>query len=269
MSKQDVIDYVMNTPHNTNPAILGQKLDEMGVQADWNQNDPTKADYVKNRTHYIEPAELYEVDMAKLGIDSSLVEGAKPGTFIAMVDEEVAQMFFDNWEKLSFIYPDGTILSESEMETSTIGTAIVNSTYGDLSIGSFPMRGQLSANVQGILRLTLKEEVIHKIPEKYLPDSIGGGIGNVIVINIDEDNAENQVYPEGLYNTIHNMITSNIFDTFIVAGFASAQYQRSSHSYICRIETVDDGYLLVPADYISNRHLHVRPDDTGYIEWMD
>ena len=30
MSKQDVIDYVMNTPHNTNPAILGQKLDEMG-----------------------------------------------------------------------------------------------------------------------------------------------------------------------------------------------------------------------------------------------
>ena len=108
----------------------------------------------------------------------------------------------------------------------------------------------------------------HKIPGKYLPDGFGG-VGNVIVININEDDDQNQIYPEGLYDTIHNMITSNVFNTFIAVGFVSAQYKRSSHSYIVRIETVDDGYLLVPADYISNRYLHVRPDDTGYIEWMD
>ena len=30
MSKQKVIDYVLETPNNTNPAILGQFLDEMG-----------------------------------------------------------------------------------------------------------------------------------------------------------------------------------------------------------------------------------------------
>ena len=29
MSKQDVIDYVFETPLNTNPAILNQKLDEL------------------------------------------------------------------------------------------------------------------------------------------------------------------------------------------------------------------------------------------------
>ena len=29
MSKQDVMDYVFETPHNTNPAILNQKLDEL------------------------------------------------------------------------------------------------------------------------------------------------------------------------------------------------------------------------------------------------
>lgn len=29
MSKQDVIDYVFETPHNTNSAILNQKLDEL------------------------------------------------------------------------------------------------------------------------------------------------------------------------------------------------------------------------------------------------
>ena len=29
MSKQDIADYVFKTPHNTNPAILNQKLDEL------------------------------------------------------------------------------------------------------------------------------------------------------------------------------------------------------------------------------------------------
>ena len=158
----------LNLIVNDNGAAKQIAASAVGVQADWNQNDPTAADYVKNRPFY-----------------------------------------------------------------------------------------------------EAQDGAVHKISKKYLPDGIVSGMGNVIVINIDEDNAENQIYPEGLYNTIHNMITSNIFNTFIVAGFASAQYQRSSHFYICRIETVDDGYLLVPADYISNRYLHVRPDDTGYIEWMD
>lgn len=55
MSKQDIADYVFKTPHNTNPAILNQKLDELveesssGVQPDWNQNDETAPDYIKNR----------------------------------------------------------------------------------------------------------------------------------------------------------------------------------------------------------------------------
>jgi hypothetical protein len=53
MSKQDVIDYVMETPHNTNRAVLEGLVDtaveEGQVQADWDQNDPTAKDYIKNR----------------------------------------------------------------------------------------------------------------------------------------------------------------------------------------------------------------------------
>ena len=30
MTKQQIIDYVLETPHNTNPAILGQMIDEIG-----------------------------------------------------------------------------------------------------------------------------------------------------------------------------------------------------------------------------------------------
>ena len=51
MSKQDVIDYVMETPHNTNRAVLEGLVDtaveESQVQADWDQNDETAKDYIK------------------------------------------------------------------------------------------------------------------------------------------------------------------------------------------------------------------------------
>ena len=31
-----------------------------GIQPDWNQNDNTKPDYVKNRTHYVEKVTVLE-----------------------------------------------------------------------------------------------------------------------------------------------------------------------------------------------------------------
>lgn len=71
MSKQDIIDYVMDTPHNINPAILNQKLGEMEVQPDWNQNDPTAPDYVKNRPFYTEMVEEVILD-GELEYDSEL-----------------------------------------------------------------------------------------------------------------------------------------------------------------------------------------------------
>lgn len=53
MSKQDVVDYVMETPHNTNRTVLEGLVDtaveESQVQADWNQNDTSASDYIKNK----------------------------------------------------------------------------------------------------------------------------------------------------------------------------------------------------------------------------
>lgn len=61
MSKQDVINYVMETPHNTNRAVLEGLVDtaveESQVQSDWDQNDETAKDYIKNRICYEETGE--------------------------------------------------------------------------------------------------------------------------------------------------------------------------------------------------------------------
>ena len=50
MDSQEIVNYIMNTPNNTNPAILKQMIEEKsGTQADWNQNDKNAPDYIKNR----------------------------------------------------------------------------------------------------------------------------------------------------------------------------------------------------------------------------
>ena len=54
----NLFDYVMQTPANTNPAVLSSEIskaiEESQVQADYAQNDPSKKDYIKNRPIYVE-----------------------------------------------------------------------------------------------------------------------------------------------------------------------------------------------------------------------
>ena len=58
--------------------VIKSTLDKLGVQSDWNQNDDTQPDYVKNRTHYEEsayvdyvlnmrPTEITEFSIAEVG----------------------------------------------------------------------------------------------------------------------------------------------------------------------------------------------------------
>lgn len=55
-TKDDIIKYALHTPENTNPSVLGGLLSDLqegkSIQSDWNQNDETAVDYVKNRPFY-------------------------------------------------------------------------------------------------------------------------------------------------------------------------------------------------------------------------
>lgn len=170
MNKQEVIDYVMSTPYNVNRTILSQSLDEIGTQADWNQNDSTKADYVKNRTHYTETNEtIYEVAIENGVFDT--------GT----TTKEVAYAFFNNLENVTFTTEDGSIIAIADCEITNYGGYII-ATLGELKLTIMvdPL-WKFMASENGIFNLTLREEVVHKIPEKYLPDNIGGGTAPLIV----------------------------------------------------------------------------------------
>lgn len=86
MSKQDVIDYVMETPHNTNRAVLEGLVDtaveESQVQADWNQNDTSASDYIKNKP---------TIDTALSSISENAVQNKVVKTAIEEVQNTVKE----------------------------------------------------------------------------------------------------------------------------------------------------------------------------------
>lgn len=52
MTDEKIIEYVMDSSENTNPSVLDSMLKSNKVQPDWEQNDETAPDYVKNRPFY-------------------------------------------------------------------------------------------------------------------------------------------------------------------------------------------------------------------------
>ena len=108
MSKQDVIDYVMETPHNTNRAVLEGLVDtaveESQVQADWDQNDETAKDYIKNRVGY------YKEEVAATST-------SKPGegTTSTYKDDEVTYRIFTYSEGIT-----GQLLLEKSRENCLV-----------------------------------------------------------------------------------------------------------------------------------------------------
>lgn len=108
MSKQDVIDYVMETPHNTNRAVLEGLVDtaveESQVQADWDQNDETAKDYIKNRVGY------YREEVAATST-------SKPGegTTSTYKDDEVTYRIFTYSEGIT-----GQLLLEKSRENCLV-----------------------------------------------------------------------------------------------------------------------------------------------------
>lgn len=171
MNKQEVIDYVMSTPHNVNRTILSQSLDEIGTQADWNQNDPTKPDYVKNRTHYTESTQsalFYEGSVktedgwAEVSLNYTLVEGA---TYRAMFDGNSYELICKAYEWGENRYP--YIGSES--------LATNQEAWTDSEPPFYVEEGWLYTNLaegNHTLRVEGYAEIAHKIDKKYLPDTV-------------------------------------------------------------------------------------------------
>lgn len=134
MSKQDVIDYVMETPHNTNRAVLEGLVDtaveESQVQADWNQNDPKAKDYIKNRPGG------YFIHAPVLGISEDITLHAISATsakfYITFIGEDDDESF-DKYDETLILHFFGKEIPISY--NTAHGYYAVNETLNGITIG--------------------------------------------------------------------------------------------------------------------------------------
>lgn len=180
MSKQDVVEYIMHTPYNINPAILNQQLDEMiaeegvggkSIQSDWNQNDSTAPDYIKNRPFYEQSGDVL--------IDSDINIVLNPmgaGESIASIKLSKALTVGSKY----FVTIDGETVACVCNQSDTSATLLRNLQF---SFGVVNVRYYINSGTSDIytyinysdktchLRIT-EEGAVKKIDSKYLPDDI-------------------------------------------------------------------------------------------------
>lgn len=148
-----------------------------GAQPDWNQNDPTKPDYVKNRTHYTERQEVeylpYSARTFTEGaceyyeeIVGSGAENASPPfkwyKFAEVIITFDGVKYTYNVEPYDCVFGNLAILEEGEDTGEPFVWALDNCVVcvpsTDDSTHSFGIVGVIAEN--------------HTIPEKYLPSKV-------------------------------------------------------------------------------------------------
>ena len=164
-----IINYISETPENTNPAILHTLLGDLNKQSDWNQNDETQPDYVKNRPFYEETSEVVMLPETSFecvaGTHQIIISNSFPYTF------EVGQ--------------DYTVTFDGETDTHTAiradgGGVLTNTSFADVNAsngwGIQMLNGQcvfLTADpsLVGAHTISISGPVtkLHRIDSKYMP----------------------------------------------------------------------------------------------------
>lgn len=175
MSQQDVFDYVMNTPHNTNPAILKQKIKAIsggGVQADWNQSDPSAPDYVHNRTHYVEEEVILEQQVIDGFAEMEGVYGYPSSIQFELSESDEVKVSWDGEIYNCVVTSDNNYLHIGNMfafgkEDTGEPFVIMQMNEGWVFVS---FTDSSTSHEVGITR-----EIVHKLDSKYLPEGNGGG----------------------------------------------------------------------------------------------
>ena len=152
------------------------KIQESHVQPDWNQNDETQPDYVKNRTHYAETAIVTvfpETSFTSEKTSGSIYAWESAEHFINELPEagEAATVVFDGTE-----YACAATVKNG---VAAYGNAAVmggDDTGEPFFIYTFPNEGILVACLTDAeptvhsIALYREKETVHTIDQKYLPE---------------------------------------------------------------------------------------------------
>lgn len=205
----------------------------VSVQADWNQNDKTAPDYIKNRTHWIEETfvevfpetsyngafDLYGEDIfSKLSPNAACIVTIN-GTAYETTARHGSYNAYE-W----YVIGNGDLLGEDDVDT-------------DLPFGIFVDIYDENYSAETIDIETFKIEstvrVVNKIPEIYLPAKIGtDGTGVYSEIFNDLDNN----IASGDYSRAENFKTTSSGYASNAQGISTTASGYGSHAQGCNVE---------------------------------
>ena len=165
-----IINYVEHTPENTNPAVLATLLGDLNKQSDWNQNDDTQLDYVKNRPFYTGgPVETVLVEERTVSFTKNPFGDLYNGNFKSTFSATVGETYKVSWDGTTYecICIDGMFPSIGNLsitgEGSDSGEPFLLRVDREVSIVTADTASSHTISISGIA-----EEVV-KINPKYLP----------------------------------------------------------------------------------------------------
>lgn len=148
------------------------------VQSDLAQNDPTKPDYVKNRTHWVETTPIIEQQtiegfaVMEDSIDVVLYMVQNPFVFTPTV----GQKYIVHWDGDEYSVDakelDGMLYIGNENYVNKIlGGDIPFAIIFDGSDVFVATESTAASHT-----ICIRSEVVHKLDKKYLPDDVGGDV---------------------------------------------------------------------------------------------
>ena len=163
---------VRNTEVATLNGYVGSMIDVASVQPDWNQNDDTKPDYVKNRTHYEEVLDEYVI-----------FEGTLPK--------------WETTEDLPLQYAIPSDTRVTAYHNGSIVATVVGSDGGTnkvvymftpdltLTVDNIAMKASVYNGFgDGVLKFVVENfTTVHTLDEKYLPNNVRGMINSKMDAN--------------------------------------------------------------------------------------
>lgn len=154
-------------------ALAQKAIKDTVVQSDWNQNDSTAADYVKNRPFYGETSEMVLIEERTIpfeeGQDQGIYMAEFPSTFKATVGEtykvtwdgSVYECICTEFDDLMFI--GNSSLADEGIGPDTGEPFLIVSDNRSIMIGTLDTSASHTISISGYI------ESVVKINPKYLP----------------------------------------------------------------------------------------------------
>lgn len=170
-------------------------------KGDWNENDSNSPNYIKNRTHWVEPAQIViaaeqtfsGTQFGPVMVKTPIIEGQKYTVIYNGTEYECTARNYDGYLMLGnnavYEYDNGINTDTGEpfaIEWGSRGTDLDGYGYSNV-------------DTQHIIKIVIDGEKVHKLDEKYLPDLSQYAKADDIYNAMDQvysdiDNLSNNVY---------------------------------------------------------------------------